>query len=250
MQFANFMRNTGIPWAFTYGNHDTEALATLNRAEVDALMKSLSYKSSKNLLYPYVQPDIYGRSNQMIEIRHTDGSLMQALFLIDSNDYIEAGGINEYDYIHDNQVEWYKRMVLNLSKKEGEIVPSMIFTHIPLREYKEANDLYENESNEVVYYYGVLGEKMIDKICCSKYDSRLFDTAVELGSTQAIFFGHDHYNNQSLEYKGIRMTYGYSIDYLAMPGIDKDTEQRGATLITLKKDGSFDITPYKLTDLQ
>lgn len=250
MQFANFMRNTGIPWAFTYGNHDTEALATLNRAEVDSLMKSLSYKSSKNLLYPYVQPDIYGRSNQMIEIRHTDGSLMQALFLIDSNDYIEAGGINEYDYIHDNQVEWYKRMVLNLSKREGKTVSSMIFTHIPLREYKEANDLYENGSNEVVYYYGILGEKMIDKICCSKYDSRLFDTAVELGSTQAIFFGHDHYNNQSLEYKGIRMTYGYSIDYLAMPGIDKDTEQRGATLITLKKDGSFDITPYKLTDLE
>ncbi len=250
MQFANFMRNTGIPWAFTYGNHDTEALATLNRAEVDSLMKSLSYKSSKNLLYPYVQPDIYGRSNQMIEVRHTDGSLMQALFLIDSNDYIEAGGINEYDYIHDNQVEWYKRMVLNLSKREGKTIPSMIFTHIPLREYKEANDLYENGSNEVIYYYGILGEKMIDKICCSKYDSQLFDTAVELGSTQAIFFGHDHYNNQSLEYRGIRMTYGYSIDYLAMPGIDKDTEQRGATLITIKKDGSFAITPYKLTDLE
>lgn len=250
MQFANFMRNTGIPWAFTYGNHDTEALATLNRAEVDALMKSLSYKSSKNLLYPYVQPDIYGRSNQMIEIRHTDESLMQALFLIDSNDYIEAGGINEYDYIHDNQVEWYKRMVLNLSEKEKKIIPSMIFTHIPLREYKEANDLYESGSSEVVYYYGILGEKMIDKICCSKYDSRLFDTAAELGSTQAIFFGHDHYNNQSLEYKGIRMTYGYSIDYLAMPGIDKDTEQRGATLITVKKDGSFEVTPYRLTDLE
>ena len=31
--------------------------------------------------------DIYGRSNQMIEIRAEDGSLMQALFLIDSNDY-------------------------------------------------------------------------------------------------------------------------------------------------------------------
>ena len=24
MEFASFMRNTGIPWAFTYGNHDTE----------------------------------------------------------------------------------------------------------------------------------------------------------------------------------------------------------------------------------
>lgn len=249
MQFAGFMRNTGIPWAFTYGNHDTEAMATLNRREVDELLKALSYKNSKNLLYPYVQPDIYGRSNQMIEVRSSDGSLMQALFLIDSNDYIESGGINEYDYIHDDQVEWYKRMVKRLSQQEGYTVPSMIFTHIPLREYKEANDLYESGSDEVTYYYGILGETMIDKICCSEYESRLFDTAVELGSTKAVFCGHDHYNNQSLEYKGIRLTYGYSIDYLAMPGIAQDTEQRGATLITVGKDGRFTITPYKLIDL-
>lgn len=250
MQFASFMRNTGIPWAFTYGNHDTESMATLNRGEVDELFKVLSYKSSRNLLYPYVQPDIYGRSNQVIEIRSSDGKLMQALFLIDSNDYVEAGGINEYDYIHDDQVEWYGRTVKRLSEQEGRTVPSMIFIHIPLREYKEANDLYESGSGEVTYYYGILGETMIDKICCSEYESRLFDAAVELGSTKAIFCGHDHYNNQSLEYKGIRLTYGYSIDYLAMPGIDKDTEQRGATLITIEKNGAFDITPYRLTDLE
>lgn len=250
MQFANFMRNTGIPWAFTYGNHDTEFLATLSRAEVDELLQSLSYKTSKNLLYPYIQPDVYGRSNQLIEIRNQDGGLRQALFLIDSNDYIETGGLNEYDYIHEDQVEWYQRTVQRLSRQEGHTIPSMIFTHIPLREYKEANDLYESGSKDVTYHYGMLGEKMIDKICCSQYDSKLFDTAVDLGSTKAIFFGHDHYNNQSLEYKGIRMTYGYSIDYLAMPGIENDTEQRGATLITIEKDGAFDITPYRLMDLK
>lgn len=250
MQFANFMRNVGIPWAFTYGNHDTESLATLNREEVDELFKSLSYKTSRNLLYPYVQPDIYGRSNQMIEVKNKDGSMRQALFLIDSNDYIESGGINEYDYIHDDQVEWYERMLDKMEEQEGRIVPSMIFTHIPLREYKEANDLYENGSSEVIYYYGILGETMIDKICCSKYESGLFDAAVESGSTKAFFFGHDHYNNQSLEYKGIRMTYGYSIDYLAMPGIENDTEQRGATLITLKEDGNYEITPYRLIDME
>lgn len=249
IQFANFMRNVGIPWAFTYGNHDTEALATLDRAEVDRLMKSLSYKTSKNLLYPYVQPDVYGRSNQVIEVQASDGKLMQALFLIDSNDYVEAGGINEYDYIHDDQVEWYQRTVKSLSKREGENVPSMIFTHIPLQEYKEANDLYEGGSSKVTYYYGTLGERMIDKICCSKYKSKLFDTAVGLGSTQAIFCGHDHYNNQSLEYKGIRLTYGYSIDYLAMPGIEDDIEQRGATLVTVGKDGAYTIVPYRLVDL-
>ena len=175
---------------------------------------------------------------------------MQALFLIDSNDYIASGSINEYDYIHDDQVEWYKRTVTSLSEREGHTVPSMIFTHIPLREYKEANDLYEQGSSDVIYYYGILGEKMIDKICCSKYKSKLFETVLELGSTKAIFCGHDHYNNQSVEYKGVRLTYGYSIDYLAMPGIDKHTEQRGATLITIQKDGSFDITPYRLIDLE
>lgn len=249
MQFASFMRNTGIPWAFTYGNHDTESIATLNRGEVDELLKALSYKSSRNLLYPYIQPDIYGRSNQMIEVRSADGTLMQALFLIDSNDYVEAGGINEYDYIHDDQVEWYGRTLQRLSEKEGYTVPSMIFTHIPLREYKTANDLYESGSDEVTYYYGILGETMIDKVCCSQYESRLFDTAVKLGSTKAVFCGHDHYNNQSLEYRGIRLTYGYSIDYLAMPGIDRDTAQRGATLITVRRDGSFEITPCRLTDL-
>ncbi len=42
-----------------------------------------------------------------------------------------------------------------------------------------------------------------------------FERAVEIGSTKGIFCGHDHYNNISLEYKGIRLTYAMSIDYLA-----------------------------------
>ena len=91
---------------------------------------------------------------------------------------------------------------------------------------------------------------MIDKICCSTCHSKLFDTAVELGSTKAMFCGHDHYNNQSLEYKGIRLTYGYSIDYLVMPGIENDTEQRGATLIVIDKQGGYEIKPYQLDLLE
>ncbi len=86
-QFAAFMRNLGIPWAFTYGNHDTESYAAMNDYELDDLYKTLSWKTSKTLMYPYVQPDIMGRNNQLIELRNSDGSLNQALFLIDSNAY-------------------------------------------------------------------------------------------------------------------------------------------------------------------
>ncbi len=247
-QFAAFMRNIGIPWAFTYGNHDTESIATTSEKDLNELYKSFSYKTSGNLLYPYTQPDITGRNNQLIEIRNSDGSLMQALFLIDSNAYTGAG-INVYDYIHDDQVDWYAKEVARLCREEGRTIPSMAFFHIPLQEYRTAYELYEQESDEVTWFFGENGEKMIDKICCSDYPSKLFDTMLELGSTKAVFCGHDHYNNMSLEYKGIRLTYGMSIDYLAMPGIEHDTAQRGAELITLHADGSFDLVQIPLTSI-
>ena len=53
----------------------------------------------------------------------------------------------------------------------------------------------------------------------------------------------------SLEYQGIRLTYGMSIDYLAMPGIEKDTAQRGGELITIHTDGSWDLRQIPLTSI-
>ena len=247
-QFAAFMRNTGIPWAFTYGNHDTESYAATSSHDLNTLYESLSYKTSRTLLYPYVQPQITGRNNQLIEIRNSDGTLNQALFLIDSNAYT-GDGLNKYDYIHDDQVEWYRQHVLRLEKEAGRTVPSMVFFHIPLQQYKTAYQLYEQGSSEVKWYFGANEETMMDKVCCSEYPSSMFDVAKELGSTTGFFCGHDHYNNSSFEYQGIRLTYGMSIDYLAMPGIARDTKQRGATLIIIHDDGSTDIRQVPLSSI-
>ena len=247
-QFAAFMRNTGIPWAFTYGNHDTETMAATKQHDLNALYISLSYKTSRNLLYPYVQPDVWGRNNQLIEIRNADGSLFEGLFLIDSN--ADTGeGLNKYDYIHDDQVEWYKQNVLRMNGEAGRTVRSLVFFHIPLQQYRTAYELYEAGSDEVTRYFRSNDEKMIDKICCSEHPSAIFDTAKELGSTTGFFCGHDHYNNMSLEYQGIRLTYGMSIDYLVMPGIARDTKQRGATLITLHEDGTEEIVQVPLDSI-
>lgn len=248
-QFAAFMRNTGIPWVFTYGNHDTESMSTLDKTELDDVYKSLSYKTSGNLLYPYVQPDIMGRNNQLIEIRNADGSLNTGLFMIDSNSYT-GEGLNAYDYIHDDQVDWYAGEVGRMKEEAGHTVNSMVFFHIPLQEYKTATELYLDGSDEVKYYFGENpgdhGGITNELVCCSDYPSKLFDTAVELGSTTGMFCGHDHYNNASIEYKGIRLTYGMSIDYLAMPGISKETKQRGAELITIHEDSSWDLEQLPL----
>ncbi|MCI8506492.1 MAG: metallophosphoesterase family protein [Lachnospiraceae bacterium] len=247
-QFAAFMRNVDIPWAFTYGNHDAEGIATLSEGDLNELYKSLSYKTSGNLLYPYIQPEITGRNNQLIEIRNPDGTLNQALFLIDSNAYT-GEGLNAYDYIHDDQVDWYEREVKRLNEEEGHTVSSMAFFHIPLQEYRTAYKLYEAGSDEVAYFFGENNEKAADKVCCSDSPSKLFDTMVSLGSTKAVFCGHDHYNNMSLEYRGIRLTYGMSIDYLAMPGIERDETQRGAELITLHPDSTWELTQIPLSKI-
>ncbi|MCI8410573.1 MAG: hypothetical protein HFJ09_15140 [Lachnospiraceae bacterium] len=247
-QFAAFMRNLDIPWCFTYGNHDTESLATTSKSDLNELYKSLSYKTSGNLLYPYMQPAVMGRNNQLIEVRNSDGTLNTALFLIDSNAYT-GEGINVYDYIHDDQVDWYANEVKRLNMEEGHTISSLVFFHIPLQQYRTAYELYESGSDEVKYFFGKNGEKMINKVCCSDYPSNLFDRMLELGSTKGVFCGHDHYNNMSLEYKGIRLTYGMSIDYLAMPGIENDTEQRGGELITLHADSSWDLKQIPLTSI-
>ena len=248
-QFAAFMRNVGIPWAFTYGNHDTESVASLAREELAQVYKSLSYKTSGTLLYPYVQPSVTGRNNQLIEVRNADGTLNTALFLLDSNAY-SGDGFNKYDYIHDDQVAWYEREVRRLEAEAGGRISSLVFFHIPLREYRTAYDLYLDGSDEVTYYFGENNETMIDKICCSEHPSSLFDRMVALGSTTGVFCGHDHYNNMSLEYRGIRLTYGMSIDYLVMPGIAKQTAQRGAELITLRGDSSWDVRQIPLTSIE
>lgn len=115
---------------------------------------------------------------------------------------------------------------------------------------------------DVKYYYGVMGENEIVRNGEQTYgvypgipDSTLYPvvdgveqdglllTAGMERNLQAIFCGHDHLNNFSLDYKGVRLTYGMSVDYLAYAGIWKSHAQRGCTLITIGTDGTFDIAP-------
>lgn len=79
------------------------------------------------MLYPYRQPHVTGRNNQLIEFRNVDGSFNQAIFLIDSNAYTE-GSINSYDYIHDDQVDWYQENIKRLEKQERKAISSMLFS--------------------------------------------------------------------------------------------------------------------------
>ena len=160
-----------------------------------------------------------------------------------------------------------------------EYVKNMAFFHIPLREYRrvwkafidnnggdtkqelkpeihvvsvdeyteEYDDggTYTGEKADATYYYGVRGESQSNKngvanygVFCGYHEDRFFEEGLTHG-LKGTFCGHDHYNNFSIEYKGIRLTYGMSIDYLAYVSV-KDHAQRGCTAILIDKDGNFD----------
>lgn len=80
------------------------------------------------------------------------------------------------------------------------------------------------------------GEKSYSGI----YPEQMFETMLELGSTKATFCGHDHINNAILEYKGINLVYGMSIDYLAYTDLNDKGAQRGCTVIELGADGDLE----------
>lgn len=242
-QFANLMEKMKVPWTVCFGNHDVESYSLSNREEI------AYYYASSELEYCLFTKnpkgvDITGMGNQIINIRNSDNSLNTSLVIFDSNDYIN-GNMFRYDIIHDNQVEWYKDAINQLSTPangiaEGEVVPSLAFFHIPLNEYQTAWDLYQSGSSEVEYLYGVKDEDILAPYIDSNLPKgKLFDEMVSLGSTKATFCGHNHKNNFAIVYQGIQLSYSNSIVYLGLFGIHKTDDYRGGTLIRIGNDSSF-----------
>lgn len=246
--FAELMEQLGVYWAMTFGNHDTESYSYFNREEICDFYTSGEFS---HCLLQAGPKDVDGEGNYIINVKNTAGKIVQSLIMMDSQAYMNnenvfASVIMKYDRIHDNQVEWYKNEIQALTDENGGEVPkSMAFFHIPLIEYRDAWQEYVNNNKQdtenAKLIYGTVGEKD-DNIFCPDENCGLFDAALELGSTQAFFCGHDHLNNFQINYKGINLTYGYSIDYLAYFGIAKYGAQRGCTMINIHQDGSFTST--------
>ncbi len=237
-QFCTFMNNIGIPWAMVYGNHDTESIATYDSKTLEGLFRHFKEQENCPMLYAETQPDIYGRYNQYLRIENKDGSLNRLIFLIDSNDYVQnTSEINNYDSVHKDQIEWYSETIDRISEEENTTVKSFVFMHIPFKEFADAKDALDTGEADAIYLFGENGEKT----SYPEHNSNFFNIILDKNSTEAVFVGHDHLNNIGIKYKGIDLVYSKSIDYIAYPGISKMTEQRGATLITILKNGEYRI---------
>ena len=261
--FKRLMENLGVYWTVTFGNHDSEAYDYYKRDKVAEMYED---ENMKYCLFDSDDGGIYGEGNHVINVKNSSGLITKSLIMMDTNAYTDEDplGINWiYDNIHEDQIEWYRGVIEKYSaynqsrlmnmEISGEPTPanaedfttvqSLLFVHIPIMEVRDAVDLYleEADTDELKYISGKIGENA-PYVYCSEINEQMFETMLELDSTKAMFYGHDHLNNLVVEYKGITLSYGYSIDYFAYAGIHKIGSQRGCTVINCSPDTSFEIT--------
>ncbi len=254
IQFAQMMEKIGVYWTIVFGNHEVREEKGFYKY---LMMKSFS--DYKHCLAKHGPEDLYGYGNYSVRIHGKNGKLKQALFMFDSGrdireEYTAQYGlpkdIQGYDFIKKEQIDFYKSETDSLKAKYGDF-KSMVYMHIPIKEYELAfkdigNGVYE-PTGECEILYG----EMLESVGSSPYNSGLFDAFLEKGSTQAVFSGHDHVNDWCAKYKGIYLVYNQELCYnlyhygTNTKGIPEKYWNHGVTVTRIKNDGSIEISQSK-----
>ncbi len=185
--FMSIFEERNIPTATVFGNHDGNHLVS-KETQIEI------YKSYDCFVGSDENEDLHGCATGNLPIMSSDGKkIAYNLWLFDSGDYLpdeEGGG---YDYVRDDQVEWYVNKSNELKAANGgKVVPSMAFQHIPVI---ESLDAMENGT--------LISGELNRTPRPSEYISSQFSAILKQGDIQAMFFGHDHVNTYTINYKGI-----------------------------------------------
>jgi len=191
MQYiADIFEEQQVYWTFTFGNHDTEG--GVSKQDFIGSVHGYSYfiggmedgKWYQALSYE-AGTDDYRAGNYSIPVYDSDRlDVAYNIFLLDSGAYPYVPHGVPYRYILDEQTDWYAREADALKAANGgQPVPSVMFTHIPLIEHREA---YLQEGTSIGVWAG---------ISPSDTRSSIFEKVMEEGEVRAIFTGHNHNNS-------------------------------------------------------
>lgn len=218
-----------IPWAVTLGNHDSEG-------RKGRPWFGNHYEAAKNSIFKYGPSNIHGVGNYSVQLNDENGDIIYSFIMLDSNTYRGYEDEKGYDFIYRDQINWYEWHVKGASAtqygeynpEENKVVPSMCFFHIPLLEYADAAKAVENgdiDSANII-------DQNNEGIASAKLNSGLFEVMKSLKSTTHVYCGHDHINNLSVDWQGIKLSYGLKTGKTSY----HDEKIQGGTLVTIKAD--------------
>lgn len=229
----------GIPYSIVFGNHDEEH--DVSKEDLLAI-----YQSFGNCLTYDAVPDLTGCGNCNLPIYSSDGSKIAFnLWMIDSNMYNADPEVGGYDYVHEDQLAWYKETAAALTAQNGgKPVPAMDFQHIVIPEIFD--ELYvelpvslgklsedrNGKSYSLLPIFTRLNGYWLEVPCPPNcYDGQL-DAWLEMGDVIAEFHGHDHNNSYQVNIQGVDVI---NVPSCGCNSYSKDIS-RGAGLITLHED--------------
>lgn len=242
---VGYIEEKQIPWAHVYGNHDDEG--GVSRESQQVVYESFEYCISKagpeeikgvgNYVLPVYSSDTSNTTPQFAvwgldSGRETgDAGLMGNGALLPNRMYEGHGGV--YAYMPFSQIRWYYNTSEELETYYGTKIPSLMYFHIPLQEFYE---VYLNREVESVNFTGQKAED----VCASPINSGMFAALVERGDVKAVVCGHDHVNNYTGDYCGVKLCYAGSITY----DFYNDINVTGARVFVVKEENPSELETY------
>ncbi len=191
------LENVQVPWAFVWGNHDFGLDTTwANEMLVNA-------KHS-------VMPSDHANGNYRIEIRECDSKRVAwDIFCLNSHNWS----------LQPSDLDWFVTTSQSLAQTRGELIPAIVFFHIPLKQYEWARleHSYTGEACEQVGYWG--------------NEENIIAPFLRTNNVKAIFVGHSHANDFHFQKHGIIFSYARATGYA---GYGEDELLKGAKLIILQ----------------
>lgn len=240
-------------WGYALGNHDGENTAGPSRSQLVDI-----FGGYRHCIISRDSDTLSGEGNCIVNVKNGAGKVIQSLVFIDSGDYLKEDicrqyGFQyeegEYDFIKYDQIEWYKSELNKIATKSGKMPNSIMFMHIPLKEYETAYNLAIRDAGTPDY-----GGRR-EPECDSPHNTGMFDAILELGSTKAVVCGHDHTNDYCVDYKGVKLLYSQSTSfnsyylrsnaaYIALYKLTGKAEfNDGHTEFAVNAEGNLAITP-------
>lgn len=206
-----------IPYAPIFGNHD-------HGNDYDSAVAGINYccdlyENGKYSLFNRGPTNIGSLGNYVINIKEEE-KIVKTLYMMDSG---------YHEMINDNQIEWFKWNAEGIrANNGGEYTEGALFLHKPLPEYAEAYRKYRNgdptveKINDMTVSYSLFGS----------LQNGFFDIAKDMG-VKDVVCGHQHGNNFTLKYEGVRLTFATKTGQLVGYYDDGVTNLNGATFLTI-----------------
>jgi len=212
---AGVLEEAAVPFAVTMGNHDAEA--SISKDEIYNILAAYPHFAGEK-----GPEEIKGYGNYVLPVYDSkgQGKVAALLYCLDSNDYPPVSKYGHYDWIHYDQIAWYRSQSLAFTEKNGgKPLPALAFFHIPLLEYYNIVDKNTTIGN---------GE---EGIASPTINTGFFASLIDMQDVMGVFVGHDHDN----DYIGIE--HDIALAFGRVTGTDAYGKfERGARVIELYED--------------